>query len=130
MRKWFDAILKIFFGAYFALTSLYCLLAFLPYTYYSLIKSPAYAWMPWFARHHALLFWVAVFAAAMAFRSVKERAAYFACFGVLGCLGIFLAVRPFLSVLESNRSAYFGSVVALWIVILVVSLFGFQGSTE
>src|SRR5579863_1988972 len=130
LRSWFAAILKIFFGAYFALTSLYCLLAFLPYTYYSLIKSPAYAWMPWFARHHDLLFWVAVFAAVAAFRPVKKRAAYFACFGVLGCLGIFLAVRPFLAVLESNRTAYFGSVVTLWIVILVVSLFGFQDSAS
>jgi len=104
LRKWFATILKVFFGAYFALTSLYCLLAFLPYTYYSLIKSPAYAWMPWFARHHDLLFWVAVFAAA-AFRPLKKSAAYLACFGVLGCLGIVLAVRPFLAVLESNRSA-------------------------
>lgn len=129
LRKWFAAILKVFFGAYFALTSLYCLLAFLPYTYYSLIKSPAYAWMPWFARHHDLLFWVAVFAAAAAFRPLKKSAAYFACFGVLGCLGIFLAVRPFLAVVESNRSAYFGSLMALWIVILVVSLFGFGNST-
>jgi arylsulfatase A-like enzyme len=122
--------LKVFFGAYFALTSLYCLLAFLPYTYYSLIKSPAYAWMPWFARHHDLLFWVAVLAAAAAFRPVKKRAAFFACFGVLGCVGIFLALRPFLAVLESNRIAYFGSVVALWVVILVVSLFGFQDSAS
>ena len=130
MRKWFAAILKVFFGAYFALTSLYCLLAFLPYTYYSLIKSPAYAWMPWFARHHDLLFWVAVFAAAAAFRPLKKSVAYFACFGVLGCLGIFLAVRPFLAVVESNRSAYFGSLMALWIVIFVVSLFGFQGSAR
>jgi arylsulfatase A-like enzyme len=130
LRKWFAAILKVFFGAYFALTSLYCLLAFLPYTYYSLIKSPAYAWMPWFARHHDLLFWVAVFAAAAAFRPLKKSVAYFACFGVLGCLGIFLAVRPFLAVVESNRSAYFGSLMALWIVIFVVSLFGFQGSAR
>lgn len=129
MRKWFAAILKVFFGAYFALTSLYCLLAFLPYTYYSLIKSPAYAWMPWFVRHHDLLLWVVVFAAAAAFRPMKKSVAYFACFGVLGCLGLFLAVRPFLSTVESNRTAYFGSVVSLWIVIFVVSLLGFQDST-
>jgi arylsulfatase A-like enzyme len=129
LRKWLATIFKVLFGAYFALTSLYCLLAFLPYTYYSLIKSPAYAWMPWFARHHDLLFWVAVLAAAAAYRPLKKSAAYFACFGVLGCLGIFLAVRPFLAVLESNRTAYFGSVVALWIAILVVSVLGFQDST-
>jgi hypothetical protein len=129
LRKWFDAILKILFGAYFALTSVYCLLAFLPYTYYAMIKSPAYAWIPWFARHHALLFWLAWAAAAIAYCSHKKRAAYFVCFGILACVGIFLAVRPFLAGLESNRIAYFGSVLALWMIILVVALCEFENST-
>jgi hypothetical protein len=129
LRKWLDAGLKIFFGAYFALTSLYCLLAFLPYTYYSLIKSPAYSWMPWFVRHHDLLFWLAGLAAATAYRGGKKKVAYFACFGALACVGIFLAIRPFLAGVESNRTAYFGSVVALWAVIVAVSLCGFQNST-
>jgi hypothetical protein len=128
LRKWFDAILKIFFGAYFALTSLYCLLAFLPYTYYSLIKSPAYSWMPWFVRHHGLLFWLAALAAATAFRTGKKRVAHFVCLGVFACGGLFLAVRPFLAGVESNRTAYFGSVAALWTIILVVSLCGFRNS--
>ncbi|HEY2547162.1 MAG TPA: sulfatase-like hydrolase/transferase [Candidatus Acidoferrum sp.] len=128
MRKFADAILKIFFGAFFALTSLYCLLAFLPYTYYSLIKSPAYSWMPWFVRHHDLLFWLALLAAAVAFRSSKKRVSYFICFGVLACVGLFLAVRPFLAGLESNRTAYFGGVASLWIIIVVVGLFGFRHS--
>jgi arylsulfatase A-like enzyme len=128
LRKWFDAILKIFFGAYFALTSLYCLLAFLPYTYYSLIKSPAYAWMPWFAHHHDFLFWLACLAAAITFRPAKKKATYFICFGGLACVAILLAVRPFLANVESNRTAYFGGVAALWIVIVVVALCGFQDS--
>jgi len=129
LLKWFEAILKILFGAYFALTSVYCLLAFLPYTYYSLIKSPAYSWIPWFARHHALLFWPAWVAAAVAYRSHKKRVSYFVCFGILACVGAFLSVRPFLAGLESNRTAYFGSVAALWAIILVVSLCEFHNST-
>jgi hypothetical protein len=120
LQKWIDSFLKIFFGAFFALSSLYCLLAFLPYTYYSMIKSPAYSWVPWFARHHALLFWVAWLAAAVAYRSSRKRAAYFVCFGVLACVGVFLSLRPFLAALESNRTAYLGSVVALWAIILTV----------
>jgi Sulfatase len=128
LRKWFDAILKIFFGAYFVLTSLYCLLAFLPYTYYSLIKSPAYLWMPWFARHHDLLFWLAVLAAAIAFHPGKKRVAYFVGLGVLTCLATYLAIQPFLLSVKSNRTAYLGSVVALWMIILVVSLCGFENS--
>jgi nitrate reductase NapE component len=128
LRKWLDAILKIFFGACFALTSLYCLLAFLPYTYYSMIKSPAYAWMPWFAHHHDFLFWLALLAAAIAFRNAKNHLTYYICLGALACVAIFLALRPFLANVESNRTAYFGGVAALWIVIVVVPLCGFQGS--
>jgi nitrate reductase NapE component len=128
LRKWLDAILKIFFGAYFALTSLYCLLAFLPYTYYSLIKSPAYSWMPWFAHHHDLLFWIAGLAAAVAYWPAKKRTAYLVCFCALACVGIYLAVRPFLTSIESNRTAYFGSVLALWVLIAVVALCGFWDS--
>jgi Sulfatase len=129
LRKWFEAILKILFGAYFALTSVYCLLAFLPYTYYAMIKSPAYAWIPWFARHHALLFWLAWAAAAGAYHSRVKRTAYFVCFGVLACVGVFLSARPFLTGLESNRFAYFGSVAALWVIILVASHCEFHNST-
>jgi hypothetical protein len=128
LRKWFEAILKILFGAYFALTSVYCLLAFLPYTYYAMIKSPAYAWIPWFARHHALLFWLAWAAAAVAYRSRVKRTAYFVCIGVLACVGVVLSARPFLTGLESNRFAYFGSVAALWVIILVASHCEFHNS--
>jgi len=128
LRKWSEAILKILFGAYFALTSVYCLLAFLPYTYYAMIKSPAYAWIPWFARHHALLFWLAWLAAAVAYRSRVKRAAYFVCFGILACVGVFLSVWPFLAGLESNRTADFGSVAALWAIILVVAHCEFHSS--
>jgi hypothetical protein len=128
LRKWLEAILKILFGAYCVLTSVYYLLAFLPYTYYAMIKSPAYAWIPWFARHHALLFWLAWAAAAVAYRSRVKRAAYFVCFVALACVGIFLSARPFLVGLESNRFAYFGSVAALWAIILVIAHCEFHSS--
>lgn len=123
MRKWTDGILKLAWGAFLALTSLYCLLAFLPYTYYALIKSPAYSWMPFFAQHHALLFWLASLGAAFAFRGTKNRIAFFISAAVLLCAGIFLSVLPFLAKLESNRAAYWGSLASLWIVISVVAGF-------
>ena len=122
LRKWTDGILKLAWGAFLALTSLYCLLAFLPYTYYALIKSPAYSWMPFFAQHHALLFWIASLGAAVAFRGAKNRTAFFISTSILVCSGIFLSVRPFLAGLESNRAAYWGSLASLWIVISVAGL--------
>jgi len=47
-------------GMYFLLISLYCLLAFLPYTYAAFIKTPPYAWMPFLVRHQAGLYWMAL----------------------------------------------------------------------
>lgn len=130
LRKWTDGLLKLAWGAFLALTSLYCLLAFLPYTYYALIKSPAYSWMPFFVQHHALLFWLTSLGAAVAFRGAKNRIAFLACTAILICAGIFLSVRPFLAVLESNRAAYWGSLVSLWIVIFVVAIFEATSSSD
>ena len=41
-------LFKLLWTGFLLLTSLYCLLTFLPYTYAALIKAPAYDWMPWF----------------------------------------------------------------------------------
>ncbi|MGC1486008.1 MAG: sulfatase-like hydrolase/transferase [Candidatus Acidiferrum sp.] len=128
MQKWFKSILKTFFGIYFALTSLYCLLAFLPYTYYALIKAPPYSWVIWFVHHHAFLFWLAWAAAAAAYRPREKRVAYFVYFGALACVGIFLSFRPLLVGLEDNRSAYWGSLMALWAIIAVVLLCDMGGT--
>ena len=130
LRKWTDGILKLAWGVFLALTSLYCLLAFLPYTYYALIKSPAYSWMPFFARHHALLFCIASLGVAVAFRGAKSRITFSTSTAILLCAGIFLSVRPFLAGLENNRAAYWGSLASLWIVISVVGLFEAANSSD
>jgi len=126
VRKYIDATLKLVWGAFLALTSLYCLLAFLPYTYYALIKAPAYPWVPVFVAHHGLLFWIALLGAAFAFRSLKHRPLYLAAFGIAACFGTFLATDPFLANLQSDRRAYWGSLTALWLLILVVALCGLR----
>ena len=74
MRSWTATFLKLIWGIYLVLTSIYCLLAFLPYTYFALIKAPAYSWMPWFAHHHRPLYWLALLAAAVASRIGKKDA--------------------------------------------------------
>ena len=70
MRSWAATFLKLIWGIFLVLTSIYCLLAFLPYTYFALIKAPAYSWMPWFAHHHRPLYWLALLAAAIALSRV------------------------------------------------------------
>jgi hypothetical protein len=130
VRKWTEALLKVAWGAFLALTSLYCLLAFLPYTYYSLIKAPAYSWVPWFVRHHALLYWMTAGAAAFAYRPRKNRAGYLASFGIVVLFGIFASVKPFLAAIGNTRTAYWGAVVALWAIVLVASACGLGDRTD
>ncbi|HEY6370060.1 MAG TPA: sulfatase-like hydrolase/transferase [Candidatus Sulfotelmatobacter sp.] len=100
-------------GAYFALTSLYCLLAFLPYTFCAFIKTPPYAWMPWLAHHQAALYWSAVAAALISFWPWQKHKRTWAGIGVLFAAGVYLTLRPFLPGLENNGAAYAWSLIAL-----------------
>jgi hypothetical protein len=124
LRLWLNTLLKAVSGTYFVLTSLYCLLAFLPYTFYFLIKAPAYAWMPWFVHHQAVLYWLAAAAAVAAnwrfidsWRNRDRR--FLSGAGLLAVAGLYLSVRPFLPGLQDNRSAYWWALAALLPLIAV-----------
>jgi hypothetical protein len=115
LRILLNTALKIVAGAYFVVTSLYCLLAFLPYTFCAFIKTPPYAWMPWLAHHQAALYWVAIAAAMaaggplLALRGKRRLAGA----GLLAVGGVYVTLFPFLSRLESNGAAYVWSLVSL-----------------
>jgi len=118
LRLWLNTLLKVVSGTYFVLTSIYCLLAFLPYTFYFLIKAPAYTWMPWFVHHQAVLYWLAAAAAVAAnwrfIDSSRSRDRRFLIgIGLLAVAGLYLSVRPFLPGLQDNRSAYWWALAAL-----------------
>jgi hypothetical protein len=117
VRSWAATFLKLIWGIYLVLTSIYCALAFLPYTYFSLIKQPAYSWMPWFAHHHSFLYWLALFAAATASligNQVQEKTRIdFVLFGALALAGVFLTAHPIMPTLQNNWASYRWSLIAL-----------------
>jgi hypothetical protein len=126
LRLWLNTLLKVAVGIYFVLTSLYCLLAFLPYTFCAFIKTPPYAWMPWLAHHQAGLYWVAIVAALLAVwpsgdgwkqQALKQdlwtRKQFLLAAGLLAAGGVYLTLHPFLPDLQSNRAAYGWSLIAL-----------------
>jgi len=133
LRLWLNTLLRLISGTYFVLTSLYCLLAFLPYTFYFLIKAPAYAWMPWFVHHQATLYWVAIAAAVGANWDSRRREnkdqRFLAVVCMLGVAGICLTFRPFLGGLEDNRAAYWWSLAAL-LPLIAVALWRHADSVE
>ncbi len=122
MRKWIDLILKFYWGMFLVLTSLYALLASLPYTYYALIKAPAYSWMPWFVQHHAFLYGTALISIALAYRQFANWRTFLLAWGVLGVAGFFLLVELPLATLQGNVTAYWYSVITLWPIVLVAAL--------
>jgi hypothetical protein len=116
LRLWLNTLLRVAAGAYFVVTSLYCLLAFLPYTFCAFIRTPPYAWMPWLAHHQALLYWVAVAAALAAewpLEKWKVGVGPLIGMSLLAAGGVYVTARPFLPGLENNLKAYVWSLVAL-----------------
>jgi arylsulfatase A-like enzyme len=124
LRLWLNTLLKVVSGTYFVLTSLYCLLAFLPYTFYFLIKAPAYAWMPWFVHHQAVLYGLAAAAAVVANWHIRDSwkrkdRRFLTGAGLLAVTGLYLTFRPFLPGLVDNRAANWWSLAALLPVIAI-----------
>jgi len=104
------------------LTSVYCLLAFLPYTYFELIRSPAYEWMPWFAHHQGILFLAGLAGILLAEWPRRKSAADLMCAGILLACGIFLLARPVLPRLQDTWIAYAWSLTSLAPLIIVATI--------
>ena len=123
LRLLIQTVLRVVAGAYFVLTSLYCLLAYLPYTYCAFIKAPPYPWMPWFTHHQAGLFWLAAACAIVASEWCADRdeghktLRRFVLVTFSIAIGTYLTARPFLPGVQSNRAAYWWSIASLLPVI-------------
>jgi len=118
LKLWIHTLLRLAAGTYFVLTSIYCLLAYLPYTFFFLIKAPPYAWMPWFVRHQALLYWIAMVAVFIAGWNLREAwrswsRLFLGSLAAMTLVGVYVSLRPFLIGLENNRAAYWWSLAAL-----------------
>jgi Sulfatase len=116
VRLWLQTFLRLASGTYFVLTSVYCLLAFLPYTFCALIKAPPYPWMPWFVRHQGGLYWVAISAVLIASwqpRKKNNDKPVALGLSVLAISGAYVTLRPFLPDLKSDSAAYGWSLAAL-----------------
>ena len=118
LRLVLNTLLRLVSGINFVLTSIYCLLAFLPYTFFFLIQAPRYSWMQWFVRHPAALYSVAASAAVAANWPLREawgksEHRFLIGAGRLLAAGVYLSLHPFLRVLEANRTAYSWSLASL-----------------
>ena len=120
MKAAIQTVLRLVSGTYFVLTSLYCLLAFLPYTYCAFIKAPPYPWMPWLTHHQGSLYWIAAGAgiAPAVFRIWHEpvrtrKLGFILPVVLLAFAGAYLTTHPFLPGLQNNRASYLWSLASL-----------------
>ena len=121
MRLWLATISKTLWGIYLILTSAYCLLGFLPYTYVALIKEPPYEWLPWFAHHQGALYFLLLALVAVTHWPKGKQLGFCVFVGVLTLAGTYLAVQPFLPGLEDNWTAYKWSLASLIPLVLLAA---------
>src|SRR5262245_39538130 len=69
--------------------------------------------MPWFAKHHAILYWVVLAAIAIAHRRQLLRVSHWPVFAALAAAGVYLTAHPFLTALHDDWPAYGWALAAL-----------------
>ncbi|HYK50987.1 MAG TPA: sulfatase-like hydrolase/transferase, partial [Terriglobales bacterium] len=116
---------RAIFGTFALLTSIYCLLAYIPDLYFAFIQAPFQPWLVMFIAWHPYIYWAALAALAVglwqAYSGVTRRLAI-EFLGAHALLGIyFLVDRPF-SHVRSNSLSFLWSLALLfpllWIGIL------------
>jgi arylsulfatase A-like enzyme len=113
-------VLRLVFTAFCLLTSFYCLLAYLPFTYQQMIEGKVVAWPGVFAQLHPWLFWIGFACGAWTLArdcrpGTRGRVAGFVASGVIS--GIVLTCSPLLAGIRNEfRSLVWAAVwlVPLW----------------
>ncbi len=119
MRSLIYVVLKLCFGIFLLLTSFYCLLAYIPYTYLFLIKEPPYGWLIKFPAYHVWLYWCAVAAALFLYWPQRKKATAAAGWLLLVGEGIVLTWSGFFPHIQSTRTTYFAGVLTLLPLLLL-----------
>ncbi len=113
--------MRAVWGAFLLFTSVYCLLAFQPFTYAALIKAPPYDWLPWFVRHHSGLYWIALAASLWAYGPILKNRTKLALFGLQAGVGLYILAQPFLGAAQPDWPTYAWSLLALGLVISIAA---------
>jgi hypothetical protein len=117
-----DRVLRLAGAALLLLTSAYCLIAYVPFTYDNMIRFSLIPWVTKFAAIQSWLYAVAVGALVFTMRDALSRpgvrwpARIFA--GAQVALAIFIVARPVLPALENDGASF------AWSVVFLVQLIG------
>jgi hypothetical protein len=113
----FILIGRLAFNVFFILTSVYCLMAFHPFTYERVVKDQIIGWLTTFVRLHPLWYWMAqAVGVATLLPDLKRQRGRRAVIGYLALAGasaVALTVHPVLSHLQNDRASLIWALVAL-----------------
>lgn len=99
---------RLVFASFFLFSSLYCLMAYVPFTYTQLLKSELIPVLNHFARLHPALYWMVLLFGAGAAGFARSRGSAWFC-GLHIAAGLLLFRWPVLQNLENNTvSLYWG----------------------
>jgi len=117
VKQLLDRLVRLFCFAFLLVTSLYCLIAYIPFTYEQIIKFRLIGWVTTFAAIHSWLYAIVAVALAYTLRDALARPGvrWFArtLVALQFGLAVFLLVRPVLPSLESDGASLAWSLVFL-----------------
>ncbi len=117
---------RLIFSLFAALTSLYCLLTYIPFTYQQIHKAEVLSSVTAFVRFHPYLYWLALIAVTLTlvpdFARGKTRLLALGFLGIHVMAGIILLSRPLLSALQNDSYSFVCCLVSLvpllWIAVI------------
>jgi hypothetical protein len=106
---------RCLYSGFFLITSIYCLLAYIPFTYQQVVVGQLLPWLTTFVRLHPYLYWaaLAVVAPTVLPGLKRARATTIAFFVVMAAAGVALLVHPVMAGLENNLTSIYWCLLAL-----------------
>lgn len=110
-------VTRFSFGLFWLLTSVYCLLAYIPFSHYWVINCPLVWWLPAFVRFHTFLYWLTLSGVILTLLPElvlpHTRKLVRSWIGVQGIVGILLVFHPLLVGLPNDEQSYIRGLLAL-----------------
>jgi len=113
MKIFFTSMAKLGAGGFFILTSVYCALSWIPYTYLFLVKQPPMHWLVLFIGHHATLYLVFLGLAICGYWPLRKDRWVQAALAAQALLGIISAASRFVPTIKNDGRALVAAFLVL-----------------
>lgn len=117
---------RFLFGLFFLMTSSYCLLAYIPFTYQWVIKCTLVKWLPIFVKLHPFLYWIVIGLVTVTllpeFARPRSRRLAAGFIIVHAAAGVLLLFRPLLANLPDDARSFYWSLISLFPLLWIAAI--------